>query len=285
MSAPEQPTVQQLQDPGFAFEVGQPFAERFGVHFDPMDQPLAYDEAMLGVNPRTAKQMLRYELEKATTEWSPEDEELIHGTAEGLGVKTPEYPFAPGAEYDLLIVAGGARDAMPDRAEYAARAQESGLIAVKKTVVIGDPRELPEGERNHVAPWAPNIKQGFGMATATVAKLRRDHPELYGEQNDKLDVLHLQTAKPDQRAAVHEAILREGIRAGGRIAVVTSALYVPFKTHKSLAVARQLGVQVDVAGVPSRQDVVARRTTDTYLSENAQTLMSAAQHRAATKRL
>lgn len=285
MSAPEQPTTEQLQDPAYAFEQGQAFAERFGVTANPMEQPQAYDEAMLAVNPRTAKQLLRYQLEEATTEWSPEDAALIDGTAVNLGVKTDEYPFAPGTEYDLAIVAGGARDAMPDRGEYLAQAQESGLIAVKKVVVVGDPRNLPEAERKHVEPWAPGIQQGYGMATATVAKMRRDHPELYGEQNDKLDVLHLQTAMPDQRAAVNEAILREGIRAGGRIAVVTSALYVPFKTHKSLAVARPLGVAVDVAGAPSRPAVVARRTPDTYFSENAQTLMSAAQHRAATKRL
>lgn len=279
------PVPEQLCDPAYAFEAGQAFAERLGVYYDPLEQPQAYDEAMLAANPRTAKQMLRYELERSTTEWSAEDVALIDRTAVDLGIKTEEYPFTPGAEYDLVIVAGGARNAMPDRAEYLAQAQKSGLIAVKRVVVIGDPRDIPEGEQRFVATWAPGIKKGFDMATATVAKMRRDHAELYGEQDDRLDVLTLQTAKPDQRSAVTEAILREGVHATGRIAVVTTALYVPFKTHKSLAAARPLGVHVDVIGAPSRPEVIAARTVDTYFSENAQTLMSAAQHLAATRRL
>jgi hypothetical protein len=62
----------------------------------------------------------------------------------------------------------------------------------------------------------------------------------------------------------------------------TTALYVPFKTHKTLAVTdRYEGVDASLAGVGSRPEIVAKRTNDTYLSEVATTLMSAAQHHSA----
>lgn len=276
---------EQLQDPTFAFEKGAVFAERFGITYDPLREPQAYDEAMLALNPRTAKQLLRFELEAAETVWDSADDALVHRTAEELGIKEREYGFTNGEAYDLLVVAGGARDAMPDRATFAAQALAGGHIAAKKTVVVGDPRGIPEKEQAYVAGWAPGITTGYGMANATVQKLRTDYPEVFGENDEQLAALHLQTAKPDQRAAVNEVILREGIKRGGRIAVATSALYVPFKTHKSQAVGTPLGVAVDVVGVASRPEVVARRTTDTYFSEVTQTLMSAAQHRAATRRL
>ncbi|HSX16689.1 MAG TPA: hypothetical protein VLH86_01150 [Patescibacteria group bacterium] len=281
------PTLDQLQDPDFTFQAGAPFAERFGVTADPLTQPLAYEEAMYALNPRTAKGMLRLELEEATTEWTPEDEALIHQTSEDLGIKEPEYPFELGREYDLMIIAGGARNALIDRGLYGAKALESGLIEVKKTVVIGEPRRIDEKrERPAIGDWVPpHVTTAFGMATAAVDRMRAEYPDVYGESDAALSALHLQSRKPDQRAAVNEAILREGVRAGGRIAVVTTALYVPFKIHKSRAIGTPLGVEVDVVGVPSRQSVIDARTPDTYFSEITQTQMSAAQHSTAVRRL
>jgi hypothetical protein len=278
-------TTEQLQDPAYAFEVGAPFAARFGVNVDPMAQPQAYDENMYALNPRTAKQSLRFELEGAGTAWTEEDEELVHATAEGLGTKEPEYSFPEGAEYDVLLIAGGARNAVPDRAEFAAQALASGLIRAKKVLVAGDGRRIGDKERQATDTWAPGLQTAFDMADAATDKLRRDHPGLFGDGGIELEAFHLQTERPDQRAAVNELILREGVRRGGRLAVVTTALYVPFKTHKTLAISEQLGVEADVVGTPSRQAVIDARTTDTYFENSAQTLMSAAQHRAATKRL
>jgi hypothetical protein len=276
------PSLEQLHDPFYSFEAGKEFTERFlSEDINPSESPLTYEEAMYKLNPRTAKGLLRYQLEDVQTDWSPEDVSLITSTSDSLGINQEQYDFTPGAEYDSVLIAGGARNAMLDRGEFAAQALANGVISAKRVAIIADPRVLPEAERKAIEDWAPGAETGYHMAEATARKMLADHPEL----DRKLDILYLQSLKPDQRAAVNEAILREGVKAGGRIAVATTALYVPFKTHKSLAVARPLGVGVDVVGVASRPEVVARRTPDTYFSEITQTLTSAAQHRTATRRL
>lgn len=278
-------TPEQLHDPTFAFEAGELFAQRYGVTFSPEAAPGAYAEAMFVLNPRTASDALRFELEGRKIIWPAADEELVHTTSDKLGIKEPEYSFPQGAEYDAVLVAGGARNAVPDRAEFVAQALLSGHIRTNRVLVPGDGRLISDKERETTDTWAPGLRDAYGMAEAAVDKLRNDHPELFSEGGIDLRAIHMQTERPDTRAVIHETLLREGIRRGGRLALATTALYVPFKVHMGQATARPLGVEVDVAGVGSRQAVVEARTTDTYFSEVTQTLMSAAHHFAVAKRL
>jgi hypothetical protein len=284
------PSPEELQDPGYAFENGRDFAERFAVTADPLTDPSGYYEQMRTVNPRKPKDggpsLVRYELENSTTKWSDADKDLIGHTAERLGILVQDYPFRNGEEHGDVLVAEGARNATLDRTVATLEAVKEGRLYTPGGLwVAGSGRVLNEKERAAVADWAPDAHTGFDIADAVVERLRAEYAEVLADAGAdgaplSLQAFRVEAPKPNQRTVTQEFIDRRraaGARVG-RFVTVTTALYVPFKTHLGLAAAKPRDVVAVARGVESRAEVVAARTVDTYVAEVAQTLASAAAH-------
>jgi hypothetical protein len=282
------PNREQLDDPAYAFNVGNELARAIGVINEPLERPNAYAEEMDGINPRSLRDggLVRYQLEEQTEDYSADRVTQVHATAGSLGIKEVEYPFVPNESYDVILVMEGARNATLDRGEFVADALRSGVHA-RKVLVVGSGRNFGRAERDAASDWAPDAKTGFDVADAAVRRLREEHEDLFGGRRNKITLEAFQLAKvgAETRDVVTEVILRsEGLNAQkGKLALATTALYVPFKNHKALAIAKPLGIDVDVFGTASRQSIIDKRTTATYLAEVATTLSAAAQHQSTLK--
>lgn len=273
-------TTEQLHDPEFAFDAGADFAYHFEVDYNPRTEPLAYQGAMYALKPSSGQQLLRYEVEgRGTAPWRPEDAAIINDAAENLGIKQNEYPFTPGAEYDAVIAIPGARNSLKDRAEYGYEAVTSGIIAARRFLIVDDARKLQDKERAAVAEWAPEALTTSDLANTVAGNLQER------EADRGIATFQTQNLSPDARSIVNEVILREGIRRGGRIAIIANGFYVPAMTHRADAAGLMLGVSVDTVGAPSRPDVIAERTTDSAMNEVTNTLMSASINQFETRAL
>jgi hypothetical protein len=283
------PSPEQLRDPAYAFEVGASFADSVGLgDLNPLESPQAYAEAMHRINPRTAKGLVRYQLEEDTQQYPVETEAMIMETVENLGILQPEYPFPDEADYEAVLVCGGARNAIPDRGRYAVEGYKSGMNTRSILVAGAVYRHLKDDEKAAVAEWAPQAETERDLADYTREILVNENRDLFnGLSRRVLKSMGIYAAEADQRDVITEVILGEEGLGGvpDKLAVVTTALYVPFKTHDSLSVAKRYDVTVYLVGVPSRPEIVASRTPKTYISEIARTLKAAAHHHATNKRL
>jgi hypothetical protein len=285
-------SAEQLTDPTYAFETGSVFVHSLGIEFDPVDQPDAYAEALRKDDPRTAENLIRYQLEKSTQKLSPEAQAVLDDTVLALGMLEPVYPLPPEGRYGTMVVIGGARDALLDRSMFAANSIVQG-VATNNLLLAGDPgRRLNDEEKDVTRQWAPIAQTEYDLARAATQRIRDEYPKVFGGMHGvSLAAFKLHTIKPDQRDVINEVILRaEALAAAtisdvGKLAVVTTAIYVPFKTHDTLSATKRHGIAVDIAGVASRPEVIARRTPATYVTDTLRTLVAAAHHQATIRRL
>ena len=166
---------------------------------------------------------------------------------------------------------GAARMAPLDRLKYAAGAVESGAAKAKLLIAAGSERKVGDAERSATDTYAPGAVTEFDLGMGAASKVARESRLLVapllvpGERAGNIDVFN----------AVGDTLVSQGLleRALG---AVTTEIYRKATEMDMRFVARVMGIpRIAVAGNPSDQAIVDRRTPSTYLAEVVRTMRSA----------
>ena len=251
----------------------------FNVTANPLSDTEKFLESLRQLDPRYKgdRSLVRYQLEADTTAWFLETQQIIMATAEAMGMLKKETPLKD--DWDFVIVLGGARQAPLDRLRYAIHSITFNEALVGMMTIVGSARKLLPEEQNAVKNYAPNAKTEFDLCTAAAKTVYRESPSIWVGQwfvNDE--------QASSTRAictVIHDVILQDMTHMP-YIAAVTTQIYTCATEFDLARVAREYGIKKTfVAGNPSDPELVARRTTATYLSEVLRTLRAAAMYFAA----
>jgi hypothetical protein len=226
-------------------------------------------EAVNQLNPRFSgeRTLVRFELEKDTTEFPALTKGIILATASVLDMHRYETPLV--GEHDLIVPLGAARMENANRPAYAAKAVATGQ-ASGRIVMAGSVRPLNPGEAEAAASYAydnPQTEADLVIAGAARAA------EAYDVDIATVISDNPRAGTPDVTKLVIEQM---GLQPGMRMAGVITQIY---RTSADLDVARvggAYGIDTAVAGNPSNPETVAKRTVATYHSEILRTLRAAA---------
>jgi hypothetical protein len=254
-------------------EVSDDFLAAFNVTVSPFTEAGMFLEELGRLRP---EYKARFELEKSTQEFNAADE-IIRRTAEAYGMMDEQTRLR--GDFDVLIILGGARRSNLDRANYALEAFKARDINFGQMVIAGSARPLVPGEAEVAADYAPGAQTEFDLcvgAAATVAK-----------ENPGMSVSVQLTPKKENGGLpgtpqVIEAVLTDLDQRGllnaeqSRVGAVTTQIYQPWTKFDLERVARRYGiVDTMTAGNPSDPEIVAKRTTATYLAEIVRALEAA----------
>lgn len=280
---------QPLQTAEQILTAGEPFIEHFGIEADPRTDGEGFVAALGQLDPRYKgdRDLVRWQLEGDQTSWPEASDVVIKRTAENMRMMRTETPLQ--GRFDLVLILGGARQAPADRARYAAQCLFSTADFIE-AVAVGSQRVLNEQEQANVANYAPNAKTEADLTVAAIkvlelednrlAQVHATDPKLtyFGVNNvesvqaSTADVVDAELAKIVARGDMHDSKLPSGFKLGA----VTTQIYQPATQLDIVRVAREYGItDVFTAGNPSDPNVVAKRTTATYLSEVLRTLRAA----------
>lgn len=293
-------TQAQVENPSYAFEQGAEFVATFGEEtgaqlINPIDHPMAFAEAVAQLNPRHPKSPLRvqrpgadagYQDRYAAADnglpiWAAPYENVIYNAAHGLRIRdrelgtTIQYDFEPG-KYQLGLVLEGANNASGNRGDALAQAIRDGVVEVDEVAVSATDRKVGEKETHG------DLRIGYAVGARVVAKLREDHPDVFGKDGVKLNLLPVRTHDANTREVVAEAALRHNV---GSVVMSGSNIYASWMRTDLANVGRTLGLErVSFGAGPD--DPKAARTPVVWTAEVAHALVSAAelQHTQNTKR-
>lgn len=272
--------------PEQAIEIGRELLEYFDIDIDgklnPVTNTEEFVEALKQLNPRYKgdRTLVRFELEDDQTEWPTDMQRKTWDAAVGLRMVEPDDAEEPietelEGEFDDVAVLGAARQAPKDRALYAAKAIHEGRASAKKVVIVGSARKLKEAEQENAANYAPGAKTEFDLCVGAARAVAEEYPDV------EVETMFLDEEKAGT-PQVMEHVLSElqsrgELSASARIAAVTTQIYQTSTSFDVARAAKKFGVHdTFVAGNPSDPNVVAKRTTSTYLSEILRTMKAAA---------
>ena len=271
------------------FIAARPLVDHFGIVVDPQTGGEAYAAALAQLNPRFVgdRHLVRWKLEADQTRWPEETTAVIKEAAEAMNMLKPETPLQ--GRFDLVLVLGGSRQAPADRARYAAQCLFNSAD-FSKVVVLGSRRLLDATEQANVANYAPNAQTEADLAEATIEVLEQEDNRLANVHgiNPKLPYVysHIVEKERANNPDVIGSLLAE-ITAYGtpleyelpknfRLGAVTTQIYQSAVHLDLTRVAKGYGInEVFTAGNPSDPNVIAKRTTATYLGEILRTLRAA----------
>lgn len=269
---------------------GQPLMDHFGIEADARINQEGFTAALAQLDPRYKgeRSLVRWQLEADQTEWPEATDVLVKQTAEAMRMMHAETPLQ--GRFDLVLVMGGARQAPADRARYAAECLFNKSADFISVAVLGSQRPLDDQEQAAVANYAPHAKTEGDLAISAVKVLEQEENRFAAvhQSEPKLkdvtptviekvrastaDVVDFQLAKMTARGTAAEIELPVGFKLGA----VTTQIYQPATQLDIVRVAKEYGItDVFTAGNPSDPNVIAKRTTATYLSEVLRTLRAA----------
>lgn len=281
MSSIEAMTIQTLrhrfEQPEHAVAIAGPLLAQLGVVTSLQDNPNQFILEVQMTDPRyvdnkgNKRAISRQDVQNRAHTMTPD--ELVGevlSVADYLGVRHAAYPFdMSGLESDAVLVTGGVLTALEDRADFAV-----GSVQNKPIYIVGGNRLLSDPELARIEEkYAKNPKDYKTEADA--ANLVAE--EVREKTGEEVLPFSPRTIKPDNYETIREFLLRHPDIS--RLAVITTALYVPFTSYDGLSVAKELGIKtsdVSVYAGESKPEAVAKRTVDTYRSEVMKTLVSAA---------
>ncbi len=249
------------------------FLAYFGVEINSFDDPDAFMSALRQLDPRYKddRNLVRYQLEHDQTQWPTDAVEAIMACTRDMRMLEPETLPQSDREYYLIIVLGGARQSNLDRARFAARCKTECYYPKGNLVVAGSSRKLDDGERNNISNYAPIAETEFDLccaAAAIVAKESAIVTSQYMVDNER-------AGTPD----VLEEVINHSYDPVETVLAVTTQIYQLSTELDLRRIAQKLDINPNMtmaAGCPSDPEVVAKRTTATYLSEVLRTLRAAA---------
>lgn len=255
-----------LSDPLRMMEVAAPLLHELGLNADYTIDTESYIEEVRSLDPRyrdsrgNARAISRQDVTNRSHLMT--DDMMVPAimhTADNLGILVPAYPFDDFAlTAEAVVVTGGTLNALRERTLFGVTAQK------EHTFVVGGSRPVTKAE---LAQLEAEDKD------PTAYKTEGDLAVLVAEELDCIPYIPI-TKNPDNLDVVREFALS---RKYGNIALVTTALYVPFTTSdKGVVEAAVPGFAANVYAGPSNPDTVAKRTVDTYRSEIMRTLVGAA---------
>lgn len=259
-------------------DAGKPLLELFGVEIDPLEQPTEFIEAITQIDPRFqgGREMVRYQLEQDEREWDSETKGTIMAAAEKMRMLETETPLI--GHYDAVIALGGARQSNLDRARYPVHcAADTDLdVSFKHLIVAGSSRRLNQQEQENTSNYAPGAQTEFDLCVGAARTVALENPGLVTS-----------VSYTDEERAGTPKIIEDVLTSLQRsdvvrvedaaIAAVTTQIYQVSTDMDLRRIAKQFGItDVYVAGNPSDAEIVARRTTATYLTEVIRTLKAAA---------
>lgn len=263
-----QPTPEQL------LQAGSEFLQHFGVEVSPIDQPEQFLEAIAQLDPRYqgGRELVRWQLEADQTEFGEATKGVIIRAAESMRMLEPETPLV--GDYDVVIALGGARQANLDRTRYAVKCAKDGKASFRYLVVAGSSRELNEAEQENASNYAPDAKTEFDLCVGAAATVAKENPGLV------VSVQYVEDKRAGTPAVIEQALktLQDNgsLPEGARIAVITTQIYQASTEIDLARVAKDFGItETFTAGNPSDPNIVAKRTTATYLSEVLRALKAA----------
>lgn len=276
-----------LADPLKVLEIGQGLMTEFGVTADYATEPEQYIREVRMTDPRyinskgEARNISRQDVN--TKAHTMTDDVLTSGvmfTADRLGILTPSYPFDEFAtEVDRVVITGGLVGSLRDRTEFAINSIESPDMPI---VIVGGNRPTQKAEADKLEEEGKN-PFAYPTEQELAAFVAEELSEKYPEQN--IINYSIRTSNPQNIDTIRETFLSNP--KIGKLALITTALYVPFTTMDAQAVVAELGgsVQARVYAGESNPTAVKSRKVDTYRSEVARTLIGAARwHIAQTQR-
>jgi hypothetical protein len=241
------------------------YLTHFELAVDPAEDPAQFVAAVDELNPRFKgeRTLVRFELEKDTTEFPAATKGIILETAVALEMLKHETPLV--GEFDVIAALGAARRAPYDRIKYAVQAVKSEA-ASGRVVAVANTRDLVPGEAEAAAAFIP-------AGAETEADLVRGAAAKVSEEEDvEIPVIVTDHPKADTETTVSTMMEQFGQDRLARVGAVTTQIYWA-KTELDMArFGRRYGTDTAVAGNPSEPAIVGNRTMATYHSEILSTL-------------
>ncbi len=259
----------------------------FGLETDPIESPQEFIESIKQLDPRYQgkRNLTRQDLEKDEKKWPQDTKDVITKTAEAMRMvrlgpegnpQSIETPLV--GNYDAVICLGAARQANLDRTRYAVQCLRDPSLAprYRHLIVAGSDRKLIDSEKENTFNYAPNAENEFDLCVGAAQVVASENPGMIiglsytdNEKAGTPDVIR------DVLTALQEADVVE--YGDASVAAITTQIYQVSTELDLKRVAKEFGVtNVYVAGNPSDPELVATRTTATYLSEIVRTLKAAA---------
>lgn len=287
-------TPEQVANPAYVFDQGRSFVEAFGAdigadQIDPMEQPMAFAERVVLLNPRhpdsvfktpqsldanTKEYADRYaQADNGLPSWAAEREDAIYVAADPLGIRSRElgttlqHTFAPG-HYDLGLVLEGANNQDVSRGFALAEGIRRGDITVGQVAVAVTSRVVGNNEGQG------GIVVGYGVGGKAVAAMADQYPDVFHGRPGgvRLSTLDIRTHKANAAETVTEAALRLNV---ARIAMAGSNIYGSWMRIDMQRAAHNVGLDAVTFGA-GPDDPKAARTPRIWAAEVAQTLVAAA---------
>jgi len=265
-----------LGDPRELIRVATPLAFELGVDADYDAEPSLYIEQVRAIDPRyrntkgEQRSISRQDVaERAHLMTDDLLAPAVMTTAEAMGITTPAYPFDEFSKtVGAALVTGGVLSALRERVTFA---KTSGIKIIE---LVGSDRPVQKAELEQLEQEGHNpadFKTEYDLSVLVATQLG-------------VGMFAPNTINPDNLDVIREYVL--GHKAIGRLAVVTTALYVSFTTADAgvVAAASREPVNISVYAAESDPTKVAARKVDVYRSEIARTLVGAARWHAENKR-
>jgi hypothetical protein len=240
----------------------------------------------------------------ATTGLPPETEARIIENVRHLGLVTAQNPIR--ASYDYIVMLGGARLSCKLRPLRAAEVMRAGVHA-GKIALLGAARPIPDSERDATDTYAPGAadefdlivagaQQAFGFNASDFEEERFDDP---GNRNLSWIIRRFESSVDDQpikilaisapssdplrrRANSADTMIffldRETVRAGSKLLLITSQIYVPYVQLEALrTVALPHQILVETIGFPVEwmRELQGLSNANHYLQEVRSTIQAA----------
>lgn len=264
-------------------EIAQPLMSELGVDITMAEDPEQYIEQVIKTDPRyrnskgVERSISRQDVQNKAHLMT--DDLLVSSvmnTADALGITVPKYPFDEFTKsVDAILVTSGVASAIEERTIFATEDIDEAPI-----FVVGGNRKSNQSDREYLEArdLDPELyKTEADLANLVVEKYRR-----YSSAD--INSFKPRTINPDNLDVIREFVLRNP--EIGKLAIVTTALYVPFTSADKGTVEAEFGGNLEARVYAGESDPmkVRARTPDVYRSEIAKTLVSFARMHIAQKR-
>jgi len=240
----------------------------------------------------------------AATGLNQELEARVVSDAKGLGLVHAQDPTQ--AEYDYIVVLGGARLSCKLRPLRAAEVLRAG-VAIDKIALLGAARPIADSERDATDTYVPGATDEFDLIVAGAQQAFGFDADVFDEErhddsrNRNLSwvirrfrqtpvsgtpsILAISAPSSDpqrRRANSADTILflldRERIKAGTRLLLITSQIYVPYVQLEALrTVSIPRNVYVETIGFPGDRmpELQGLSSANHYLQETRSAIQAA----------
>lgn len=264
-------------------EIAQPLMSELGVDITMAEDPEQYIEQVRMTDPRYVnskgekRSISRQDVQ--TKAHLMTDDLLVSSvmnTADALGITVKKYPFDEFSKsVDAILVTSGVASTIEERTFFAT--EDIGEAPI---FVVGGNRKTNQSDRVYLE--AHDLDPDLYETEADLANLVVEKYRRYSSA--VINSFKPRTVNPDNLDVIREFVLRNP--EIGKLAIVTTALYVPFTSADKGTVVAEFGgnLEARVYAGESEPSKVSARTPDVYRSEIAKTLVSFARMHMAQQR-